>query len=370
MHGRDSIVCRNPWTAVILGGFKLLIGVYWFLFWSMEERLPGVGYGGPIIGRIMKHLCHPVCLTGLVAAAHTPFHEDGSLAPEVVPLQAAHYARNGVGVTFITGSTGEYASMTREERLRIYEAWAAAGPEHGVEVVAHVGGNCLEDAKFLAAAAAELGFRAFSALAPSYFRPQSLGMLVECCEEISSAACGMPFYYYHIPSKTGVDFDRAAFLRAASGRIPNLAGIKYTDGDLGEYEACCAVEDGRFDMLWGRDETLASALELGARGAVGSSYNFAAPLYHQIIDAHGSGDHDTARAMQEKSVWLIERLAGAGYFGASKALMGWLGVPVGPVRRPLVNPSPAVLAGLREELEGFEWFGDDGCLVRKQPLEI
>ena len=131
-------------------------------------------------------------LTGLVAAAHTPFHEDGRLAPEVVPVQAAHYARNGVGKVFITGSTGESASMTREERLRMYEAWAAAGPEHGLEVVAHVGANCLEDAKVLAAAAADWGFRAFSALAPCYFKPESLGMLLECCEEIASAA---PLYH-------------------------------------------------------------------------------------------------------------------------------------------------------------------------------
>ncbi len=296
-------------------------------------------------------------LTGLIAAAHTPFHADGSLAPEVVPLQAAHYARHGVGTAFITGSTGESHSLTMTERMRVFEAWAQAGPAHGIAVVAHTGGNCLRDAAFLTAAAADFGFRAVSALAPSYFKPESLGMLVECCEEIASAAPEMPFYYYHIPGNTGVEFDMAAFLSSASRRIPNLAGIKFTHDDQAGFEACLQAENGRFDMLWGRDEILLGALVRGTRGAVGSSYNFAAPLYHAIIAAFERGDFEMAEILQKQSVWLIDRLGEFGYFGASKALMEWLGVPVGPVRRPLRNPQAGELERLRDSLRNFGWFG-------------
>ena len=68
-----------------------------------------------------------------VAATHSPFHADGSLAPEVVPIQAAFLAANGVRTVFITGTTGECHSLTCEERLALYEAWAAAGPAHGLD---------------------------------------------------------------------------------------------------------------------------------------------------------------------------------------------------------------------------------------------
>jgi N-acetylneuraminate lyase len=296
-------------------------------------------------------------LHGLVAATHTPFHSDGSLAPEVVPLQAAHLAKNGVGIAFITGSTGEAHSLTRDERLAMFAAWAEAGPANNLRVVAHVGSNCLEDAKAFTAAAADHGFEAVAGLAPSYFKPSRLEALVEWCAEIAAAAPQLPFYYYDIPSLTGVRFDMIDFLTAAAAQIPNLAGIKFTNDDLTTYARCVQFDGGRFDIPWGIDEKLVDALGAGALGAVGSSYNFAAPLYQELTAAFQRGDLDTARALQRQSVELIEALAAIGYFGAAKALMGWLGVPLGPARRPLDNPTPAQLDALRVKLEGFRWFG-------------
>lgn len=297
-------------------------------------------------------------LHGLVAATHTPFHPDGSLAPEVVPVQAAYLADRGVGIVFITGSTGESHSLTRDERLSIFGAWASAGPACGLRVVAHVGGNCLEDARYFAAAAADCGFEAVAALSPSYFKPARIEVLVDVCARIASAAPALPFYFYDIPSMTQVRFDMKDFLSLAGERIPNLAGIKFTNDDLGAFATCLKHEGGRYDIPWGIDEKLVNALEAGALGAVGSSYNFAAPLYQALIAAFRAGEIDRARDLQRESVELIETLYSVGYFGGAKALMGWLGVPVGPARSPLDNPTPAQLDAVRAKLDGFRWFGD------------
>ena len=307
-------------------------------------------------------------LHGLVAAAHTPFHPDMSLAPEVVPFQAAHLAGNGVRRVFITGSTGECHSLSRDERIRIYQAWAEAGPAEGIQVVAHEGSNCLEDARCFAAAASELGFSAIAALTPSYFKPADCAMLVDCCASIASAAPGLPFYYYDIPSMTGVRFDMREFLSLAAPRIPNLAGIKFTNDDPAMFQDCLGFEDGRLDVPWGIDEKLVAALGDGAKGAVGSTYNFAAPLYHELIAAFASGDQGTAEALQRESVWLVDQLAAIGYFGAAKALMGWLGVPVGPARMPLGNPTARQLSELRDKLADFRWFGESWSGVESSPI--
>lgn len=288
-------------------------------------------------------------LHGLVAATHTPFHPDGSLAPEVVPIQAAHLAGQGIRSVFITGSTGEGHSLTRDERLAIFRAWAEAAPAHDLTVVAHAGTNCLEDAKAFAAAAADLDLAAVAALAPSYYKPGSLDALIDCCAAVAGAAPGLPFYYYDIPVLTGVRFPMHDFLAAAAKRIPNLAGIKFTNDDLGNYGECLAA--GGFDIPWGIDEKLLPALQAGARGAVGSSYNFAAPLYHRLIAAFEAGDLETAGKLQQDSIELIDTLAAVGYLGAAKALMGWQGVPLGPARLPVGNPTPAQLDALREKLD-------------------
>lgn len=297
-------------------------------------------------------------LTGLVAATHTPFHRDGSLNLDVVERQASHLLAHGVTCAFIGGSTGESHSLSLEERRALTERWVAVARGTPLEIIVHVGSNCLADARALAARAAGLGVRAIAALAPAYFKPRSLDTLLACCAEIAGAAPATPFYFYDIPALTGVAFPMPDFLEQAARRIPNLAGLKFTNPDLMAYLQCLRADGGRWDVPWGIDEWLLGALATGARAAVGSSYNFAAPLYHQLIAAFQRGDLEAAREAQHRSTRLIALLARHGYLGAAKATMTLLGVDVGPARLPNTTPTPEQVATLRTGLEAlgfFEW---------------
>jgi N-acetylneuraminate lyase len=141
------------------------------------------------------------------------------------------------------------------------------------------------------------------------------------------------------------------FLDAAPDRIPTFAGIKFTNSDLMAYQRCLRAGGGRFDVPWGVDEYLLAALALGAGGAVGSSYNFAALIYHRIMAALARGDLAAAREEQYRSVQLIAVLAGYGYMAAAKAVMGRLGVPVGPPRLPHTRLTPQQTDDLERALD-------------------
>jgi N-acetylneuraminate lyase len=299
----------------------------------------------------------------LVAAVHSPFHEDGSLAPEVVATQASFLAANGIRTLFITGSTGECHSLTCDERLTLYAAWADAGAAHGLSIVGHVGGNSIADARRLARRARELRFSAIGAFAPSYHKPPTLAALVEWCAAIAADAPDLPFYYYDIPSLTGVSLPVERFLEEAPVRIPTLAGVKFSNPDLVAYRRSLDAAGDRFDLPWGVDEMLLAALATGAQGAVGSTYNWAPKLYVNIMDAFRRGDWPTARRLQSISVAMVDAIAATGFMGTGKALMERLGVPVGPARPPLENPSArqvdALLARLGEL--GFEEWGAKRC---------
>jgi len=274
-----------------------------------------------------------------VAAAHSPFHADGSLAAEVVPAQAAFLAANGNRTVFITGTTGECHSLTCAERLTLCDAWAVAGRAHDIAVIAHVGGNSIEDARALARRAGELGLSAISALAPSYYKPETLADLIEWCAAIAAEAPELPFYYYDIPGLTGVSLPMERFLLEAPALIPTLAGIKFTNQDLVSYRRSLDAAAGRFDLPWGVDEALLAALATGARGGVGSTYNWAPKLYADLMGAFNRGDLAEARRLQSLSIAMVDAIAGTGFMGTAKALMCRLGVPVGPARAPLGNPS-------------------------------
>jgi N-acetylneuraminate lyase len=295
-------------------------------------------------------------LHGLVAATHTPFDWDGYLNLTAVAKQAEHLHRVGVNTVFLGGSTGESHSLTVAERLALAQRWSEVVRGSKLSLVVHVGSNCLADARALAVQAQSLGVAAIAALAPSYFKPKSLDTLIACCAEIAGAAPALPFYFYDIPILTGVQFSMPEFLTVAPERIPTLAGLKFTNADLMAYQRCLHVQDGRFDIPWGMDEYLLAALALGAVGAVGSSYNFAAPVYHRLLAAFARGDLAMARAEQYRSVQLIELLAGFGYIAAAKAVMGLLGVEVGPPRLPIGHLTTEQCAQLQMRLERLGFF--------------
>ncbi|MFM9115211.1 MAG: dihydrodipicolinate synthase family protein, partial [Planctomycetota bacterium] len=237
-------------------------------------------------------------LSGIVAATHTPFAADGSLPLAAIDRQAEHFAQQPVEAVFIGGTTGESHSLTLEERLSLAQRWSDVCRGSKIRVVVHVGANCLPDTRILAAQANKLRVAAISALAPSYFKPKNLAVLIDCCAEIARAAPHTPFYFYDIPSMTGVQFSMPDFLTEASDRIPTLTGIKFTNSDLYAFQRTQRVGGGRFDILWGIDEYLLAALALGGQGAVGSSYNFAAPIYRRLWAAFAAGDLVKAREEQ------------------------------------------------------------------------
>ena len=297
---------------------------------------------------------HP--LHTLVPATHTPFHADGSLNLSVVEKQAAHLLNNNITTVFIGGSTGESSSLTLEERLRLATRWFEVTKGSSLKVVVHVGSNCLSDSRTLAAQAQQLGAVAISALAPSYFKPKDVSTLIACAADIASAAPETPFYFYDIPVLTNVSLSMTEFLKQAPEKIPTLTGLKFTNPDLMAYQLCLHADGGAWDIPWGLDEIMLGALAMGAKGAVGSSFNFAAPVYQRLIKAFHAGDIKTAREEQFRSVRLIQLLASYGYMGAAKATMKMLGVEVGPARLPNGSLSSDQATKLQAELDALGFF--------------
>jgi len=273
-----------------------------------------------------------------------------------VEKQAEHLIRHRINDAFIGGTTGEYCSLTLEERRALAERWTAVVRGTPLRVIVHVGGNGLEEARVLAKQAQQLGARAIAALAPSYFKPRDVTALVEFMADLAAAAPSLPFYYYEIPTMTGLAVSPSEFLDQAAERIPTLAGLKFTSSNLMEYQLCRHLRDGSFDAVFGFDEMLLAALALGAQGAVGSTYNFAAPIYQRLIAAFGKGDFAAARQAQFRSVRLIQLLVRYGFMGAAKTTMQFLGVDVGPARLPLSSLAPEEAVRLRRQLEELGFF--------------
>ena len=131
-------------------------------------------------------------------------------------------------------------------------------------------------------------------------------------------------------------------------------GIKFTSNNFMEMLECIRLEDGRFDILNGFDEMLLCGMAVGARGGVGSTYNYSLRTYQNIYDAFMAGDLEQARAAQQESVDIVHVIInhGGGIRGG-KAIMKLVGIDCGDCRLPLAPYTEAEIARLDEELRAI-----------------
>jgi len=291
-------------------------------------------------------------LKGLIAAPFTPMDADGNLNLSVIADYYLFLKHNGISGAFICGTTGEGVSLTLEEKKAVCNTWSKAiSQDEDFKVILFVGGTCIEDCKELAVYARDQGLYAISFTPPFYFKPANIDILTNCCKEIADAVPEMPFYFYHIPSLTGVDFPMIDLLKNVDGKISNFQGIKYTAENFMDFLSCLHFQNRKYDMLWGRDENLLSSLVLGCNGAVGSTYNYAAPLYFEIINAFKSNDLAKAQSLQQKSIDIISLLGKYGGIATGKSYMKIVGLDCGEFRLPVKNMTEREFQLFKEDTE-------------------
>lgn len=291
-------------------------------------------------------------IKNLVAAVYAPMNQDCSLNTSLIKRYGQFLIRNKVTGIFMNGSTGDFTSLTIDERKEITQAWSNNRTKD-LCLIDHVGSPSLKVAKELAEFAADK-VDAIAAVAPFYFRLSNITKLIEYCREIAISAPNLPFYYYHIPQLSGANLNMEAFLKQAEAEIPTLAGIKFTYNDLLDYKRSKSINNGKYDILFGVDEMFVKSLPIGATGWVGSTYNHLAPLYYKIKTLFENGKIIEAEELQKKAVQFVELLDSKGGFnGVAKGFMKVLGLDCGPSRFPHTTLNDQEYLIIKKELDSI-----------------
>ena len=288
-------------------------------------------------------------IRGLIAATFTPMDARGDVRlAEVAPMVEV-LIEKGIAGFYIVGSTGEGVSLTTDERKEVAAEFVRATGGR-IPTIIQVGHNSIREAAELARHAREIGASAISAAPPSYFPLANTREVIASLQPVIEAAPDLPFYYYHIPVRTGVAIDMVNLLTQAE-EFPSFAGVKFTSTVINDFQAARNAAGDRFELYYGCDEMLLSALAVGAQGAVGSTYNFASELYQEIIEAFAAREMEKAAQLQGQAVTLVRIVARWGGLGAFKALMKQTGCECGPVRAPLRAISMEEEQGMLAELQ-------------------
>jgi N-acetylneuraminate lyase len=142
----------------------------------------------------------------------------------------------------------------------------------------------------------------------------------------------------------------------ADGQIDSLAGIKFTSTHIMDFHLCKMFKNGQYDIIWGCDEALLSGLVVGAESAIGSTYNYAAPLYNMIIQAFEDRNWHEAERLQRKAVLMVNLLLKYGGTSSGKAFMKILGIDCGWFRSPMSPLNQKGMEDLKSDLEQIGFF--------------
>ena len=216
---------------------------------------------------------------GIWVPVVTPF-QDGAIDFGGLQRLVDHLLEKHVAGIMVCTTTGEAASLSRQEQLAVLDAVLQRVPAHRV-VMGLSGNNQIELLQFQA----EILTRPVAGLlvpAPSYIRPSQAGL--EAFFLTVADASSVPIILYDIPYRTGVTFEQATLLSIV--RHPRIQAIKDCGGNLGNTLALLA--SGKVDVLCGEDQQIFNALCLGASGAIAASAHvqteqFVA-LWHQVRD--------------------------------------------------------------------------------------
>jgi len=274
----------------------------------------------------------------ILNAVFTPMHADGTINFSLVPAMFHQFLQTGSQGIFLNGTTGECMSLSTSERMRLVEAWMAScrqSKAEEIKVFVHVGSCNLLEAAQMAEHARDQGADGIAMVPTFYFRPKSVNDVVEQCAYVAASAPEIPFYYYNIPALTGVDFPLIDFIKQAAHRIPNFAGFKNSFSDVVDYQHCLHYAGSKYSLYWGADEAFMMLYAAGNRHYVGSTYNYMASYYSDMLLAQHSGNRAGLFKLQGEADAVYRILSEHNGIIAGKEIMSLIGVDCGPVRLPL-----------------------------------
>lgn len=295
----------------------------------------------------------------ILNAVFTPFSGDGSVNYNRVPDLFDHAIRTGAQGVFLNGTTGECMSLSIAERNQIVEKWfdyRTRLDRPDFKIFVHVGSSNLREAVEMAEHAQQQGADGIAMVPTFYFRPNNLSELIQQCEYVASAAAETPFYYYNIPSLTGVTFPLIDFMEEVIKRIPTFAGLKNSYTNIVDYQHCIHFAKDKYSLYWGTDETFMMLYAAGNRHYVGSTYNYMGGVYHKMLEAYHAGKTNEVIALQAAADSIYKIILQYNGIAAGKEIMNIIGVECGPVRLPLRSFTKAESQTLLRKLQETSFF--------------
>ena len=271
---------------------------------------------------------------GLLTAMVTPFHADGRVNEDAAVAIGRHLLAHGSHGLVVAGTTGEAATLTDDEQVRLVELIAGELGDEGA-IVAGAGSNDTRHAIHLTERVIAAGAEGVLSVTPYYNKPNRRGILRHF-EEVARAAAGTPVVLYNIPGRTAVNM--GPDLLAELAQIDGVAGVKQANG------AELQPIDG-LAVIAGNDGDYLACLELGGAGCISVASHIVGPEMRRMYD-----EPERRAAIDASLRDVYDTLFITASPTPVKAALNLLGHDAGTLRLPMVEADEAETAAVRAML--------------------
>ncbi len=280
------------------------------------------------------------CATALI----TPFREDGEIDEEGLRELVRMQERAGVDALVPCGTTGESATLTHKEHLKVIGIVREEAKR--AQVIAGAGSNATHEAIHLSKGAKDLGVDGVLLISPYYNKPNQKGIFRHY--EAIAKAVDIPIVVYNVPSRTGSNIAASTVKRLSE--VPNIVALKEASGNMAQINAILASVPEGFSVLSGDDMFTYPMMALGAKGVISVTSNVVPELMVEMTHAALEEDWARARALHFKLLPLFNDLFLDTNPIPVKTAMRMLKRPAGVFRLPLCDMEPTTTETLRKTL--------------------
>lgn len=239
--------------------------------------------------------------TGAGTALVTPFTPAGEIAWEELEKLVEFQLEGGIDAIIACGTTGEAATMTAEEHLRVVD-FIIKKVNGRVPVIAGTGSNDTAFCVELSQEAKKLGADGLLLVTPYYNKTSQKG-LVESFDYIADTV-KMPCILYNVPSRTGCNIQIETYCELAKN--PYVVAVKEASGNAALAARIVAQCGDSLTVYSGEDNMTLSLMALGGKGVISVFSNALPRQMHDLAAAMLNGDLDTARALNNQYLDLMD----------------------------------------------------------------
>ncbi|MBD3748160.1 MAG: 4-hydroxy-tetrahydrodipicolinate synthase [Sphingobacteriales bacterium] len=285
--------------------------------------------------------------SGTGVAMITPFLQDGSIDFNALDNTIEHLIKGKIDYIVVLGTTGESATLTKEEKQNIFE-FTTQKVNGRVPLVAGIGGNNTAEIVESVSHFAIKGYEAILSVVPYYNKPTQEGIFQHY--KAVAAATKLPVILYNVPGRTGITMSAATTLRLAK-EVENIIATKEASGNFDIFNEIAAYKPAGFDLISGDDLVTLPMIALGATGVISVIGN-ALPLpTSEMVKNCLKGDFKAALSQHSSLLEFTKLCFVEGNPAGVKAGMKELGICDDHVRLPLVKVSEETRAKIGSEIK-------------------